>query len=298
MSSTTPQPQREKSGRNRTPKGPRANGESTSDSPRGAPAETQQQNRAESPAQNRQSNPNTTEPPLSLQDQQNSRQANDKKRVDNYKQKRDQAQRHSEASPRPSHLQSETNDSREETFREGQDGPQRPRGRFPNRNNNRREHDGDNNNNNYNRQDSYPQQDNSQGSNQNGYGQRPNHRRNNGDDRRDYDRSNNNQNRHTPQQPARSQNQQSAQDPLDYNDVPHWTTDNVAAWLEEVGFEKYVKDFRKHHIHGGNLFQINADHLKTDLGISSLGHRLDLLNEIKALRPSQKPHNNNNNRRE
>src|SRR5690349_21207694 len=59
---------------------------------------------------------------------------------------------------------------------------------------------------------------------------------------------------------------------------------DVADWLQALGFEQYVAAFRANDVTVALLPRLTADDLK-DLGITSVGHRRQLLDAIAALRP-------------
>jgi class 3 adenylate cyclase len=60
---------------------------------------------------------------------------------------------------------------------------------------------------------------------------------------------------------------------------------DVAAWLQELGLERYAQAFRDNHIDGGVLPTLSDQDLR-ELGVVSLGHRRQLLQAIAAL-PAQ-----------
>lgn len=55
------------------------------------------------------------------------------------------------------------------------------------------------------------------------------------------------------------------------------TVDDVCKWIEEIGLEQYMDNFRKHDIDGQELLTLNQESLFTGLGIDSLGHRNKIL---------------------
>jgi predicted ATPase/class 3 adenylate cyclase len=59
---------------------------------------------------------------------------------------------------------------------------------------------------------------------------------------------------------------------------------NIAAWLGELGLERYAEAFEANDIDASVLRTLNADDLK-ELGVTSLGHRKKLLEAIAALTP-------------
>ena len=58
---------------------------------------------------------------------------------------------------------------------------------------------------------------------------------------------------------------------------------DVAAWLRELGLERYERAFRDNEVDADLLPNLTADDLK-DLGVSLVGHRRRLLDAIAALR--------------
>jgi class 3 adenylate cyclase len=59
---------------------------------------------------------------------------------------------------------------------------------------------------------------------------------------------------------------------------------DIAAWLKELGLERYVEAFEANDIDAAVLRTLNADDLK-ELGVASLGHRKKLLEATAALTP-------------
>src|SRR3954469_7750762 len=58
---------------------------------------------------------------------------------------------------------------------------------------------------------------------------------------------------------------------------------DVGAWLKSLGLERYEAAFRENDVTAALLPNLTADDLK-DLGITSVGHRRQLLDAITALR--------------
>ena len=58
---------------------------------------------------------------------------------------------------------------------------------------------------------------------------------------------------------------------------------DVADWLRALGLERYEATFRENDVDAELLPNLTADDLK-DLGITSVGHRRQLLEAIAALR--------------
>jgi predicted ATPase/class 3 adenylate cyclase len=65
------------------------------------------------------------------------------------------------------------------------------------------------------------------------------------------------------------------------------TAVDIAAWLSELGLERYAEAFRDNDIDARILHTLSADDLK-DLGVSSLGHRKTLLDAIARLRDAER----------
>ena len=64
-----------------------------------------------------------------------------------------------------------------------------------------------------------------------------------------------------------------------------WTVNDVCQWLLEQDFGQYIDVFRHNAIDGECLLTLDNELLKTDLGISTLGHRSKIvkrLDELKA----------------
>jgi SAM domain (Sterile alpha motif) len=59
---------------------------------------------------------------------------------------------------------------------------------------------------------------------------------------------------------------------------------DIAAWLRELGLERYAQAFRDNDVDAKVLPRLTAEDLK-EIGISSAGHRRNLLAAIEALRP-------------
>jgi class 3 adenylate cyclase len=57
---------------------------------------------------------------------------------------------------------------------------------------------------------------------------------------------------------------------------------DIAAWLRELGLERYKEAFRKNEIDAQILPKLTADDLK-DIGVTTVGHRRKLLEAIAAL---------------
>ncbi len=60
---------------------------------------------------------------------------------------------------------------------------------------------------------------------------------------------------------------------------------DIAAWLQELGLERYLEAFRANDVDADVLRTLTDDDLK-ELGVGSLGHRKKLLEAIPAPQPS------------
>ena len=56
---------------------------------------------------------------------------------------------------------------------------------------------------------------------------------------------------------------------------------DIAAWLRQLGLERYEEAFRENEIDAEILPKLTADDLK-DLGVTTVGHRRKLLEAIGA----------------
>ncbi|KKA30634.1 hypothetical protein TD95_005037 [Thielaviopsis punctulata] len=91
--------------------------------------------------------------------------------------------------------------------------------------------------------------------------------------------------------PAPSMNQSFALSPTDseFSDgdspdlVKNWDEDRVCEYLRSVRCGEYEKVFRKHHINGENLLEIDKEVLK-EIGVEKVGDRVRLFLSIKKLR--------------
>ena len=63
---------------------------------------------------------------------------------------------------------------------------------------------------------------------------------------------------------------------------------DIAAWLRELGLERYEQAFRENEIDAEVLPKLTADDLK-DLGVIAVGHRRKLLEAIAVLAASSEP---------
>ncbi|KAF2116703.1 protein kinase byr2 [Lophiotrema nucula] len=65
--------------------------------------------------------------------------------------------------------------------------------------------------------------------------------------------------------------------------VRHWDEDKVGDWLKRINCSQYVDLFKKNHINGENLMEIDQTHLK-DMGIKKVGDRVRIGSQAKQLR--------------
>lgn len=62
-----------------------------------------------------------------------------------------------------------------------------------------------------------------------------------------------------------------------------WPANDVAIWLESIGYGQYRKEFYNNNISGRHLHSLNHQLLKNELGIESYGHRADILDRVNKL---------------
>eukprot|EP00296_Roombia_truncata_P007533 JP445972.1.p1 GENE.JP445972.1~~JP445972.1.p1 ORF type:complete len:602 (-),score=197.56 JP445972.1:761-2566(-) len=76
----------------------------------------------------------------------------------------------------------------------------------------------------------------------------------------------------------------------DINDIhfSHWTEQDVGIWLTSISFIEYKDAFAENHIDGECLPELTESTLK-ELGITSVGHRLKILREVRRLQPPPPP---------
>ena len=67
------------------------------------------------------------------------------------------------------------------------------------------------------------------------------------------------------------------------NDFTCWSTNEVIKWLIDIGLGKYEDSFTQQMITGDVLPDLTDEHLKTELSVTVLGHRLKLKKEIQNL---------------
>lgn len=66
--------------------------------------------------------------------------------------------------------------------------------------------------------------------------------------------------------------------------INEWTLDDVSIWLKSINMEEYVDLFKKEEITGECLNELTELHLKKELNINKLGHRLKILKSINDYR--------------
>jgi hypothetical protein len=66
--------------------------------------------------------------------------------------------------------------------------------------------------------------------------------------------------------------------------VMSWTEKHVKIWLKLIGMDVYSDAFVREEIDGQVLLELTENHLKNDLGVPILGHRLLILKSIEILR--------------
>lgn len=90
----------------------------------------------------------------------------------------------------------------------------------------------------------------------------------------------------------RSLSPSSADEPkiIEFNDIVNskqvilWTEKHVKIWLKLIGMDAYSDAFIREEINGQVLLELTENHLKNDIGVSVLGHRLLILKSIESLR--------------
>lgn len=70
-------------------------------------------------------------------------------------------------------------------------------------------------------------------------------------------------------------------------DVRQWTTEDVGRWLEKLNLRGYLTAFEDNNIDGEALLLMDEPALR-DIGITSIGHRVTLLDEIYLLKVAHK----------
>eukprot|EP00284_Hemiselmis_tepida_P009177 CAMPEP_0174929722 /NCGR_PEP_ID=MMETSP1355-20121228/28425_1 /TAXON_ID=464990 /ORGANISM="Hemiselmis tepida, Strain CCMP443" /LENGTH=154 /DNA_ID=CAMNT_0016175951 /DNA_START=144 /DNA_END=605 /DNA_ORIENTATION=- len=67
------------------------------------------------------------------------------------------------------------------------------------------------------------------------------------------------------------------------NPPQRWTSADVKRWLESIGMDVYAPIFEATGVQGADLISMTADDLKKRCGVSSLGHRTQLMSQIAIL---------------
>ena len=62
-----------------------------------------------------------------------------------------------------------------------------------------------------------------------------------------------------------------------------WDTSDVKRWLESIGMDVYSPIFEATGVQGSDLIQMDAEALKRRCGVSSLGHRTQIMSQIAIL---------------
>ncbi|XWV26975.1 guanine nucleotide exchange factor [Tupanvirus soda lake] len=65
--------------------------------------------------------------------------------------------------------------------------------------------------------------------------------------------------------------------------VRTWSKEQVLDWLKHIELDCYIEIFDEHDITGFSLTELDYDHLKDDLGIIKVGHRIKILKFINML---------------
>ena len=74
---------------------------------------------------------------------------------------------------------------------------------------------------------------------------------------------------------------------LEQKELTEWSVDEVARWVESIGYPQYSENFRENHISGGMLQKVDMDVLRRELKIMSYGVRSKILEAVKnVLSPS------------
>lgn len=66
--------------------------------------------------------------------------------------------------------------------------------------------------------------------------------------------------------------------------VKLWTNEQILHWLEFIGLEEYAITFKENQITGFSLLELTDNHLKNELQINALGHRIKILKFINFLK--------------
>ena len=70
---------------------------------------------------------------------------------------------------------------------------------------------------------------------------------------------------------------------MDKLSMKDWGESKVGEWLRELGFAEYEQIFKEQSITGEVLPELTDGHLRDELGVKILGHRLKIIREIKKL---------------
>ena len=74
---------------------------------------------------------------------------------------------------------------------------------------------------------------------------------------------------------------------LEQKELTEWSVDEVARWVESIGYPQYCENFRENHISGSMLQKVDMDVLRRELKIMSYGVRSKILEAVKnVLSPS------------
>lgn len=68
-----------------------------------------------------------------------------------------------------------------------------------------------------------------------------------------------------------------------HSDIAEWSPFIVREWIQFIGMGIYSQRFFEEEIDGEALFQLTYEHIKNDLNVAKLGHRLFILRKIKEL---------------
>ncbi|XP_062862561.1 WD repeat, SAM and U-box domain-containing protein 1-like [Trichomycterus rosablanca] len=66
--------------------------------------------------------------------------------------------------------------------------------------------------------------------------------------------------------------------------VTDWSEEDVAAWLQEEGFDALIHTFKAHNIDGPELITLTKEILATELNVESLGLRSKIIRKIEELK--------------
>jgi hypothetical protein len=77
--------------------------------------------------------------------------------------------------------------------------------------------------------------------------------------------------------------------------VKLWKEADVAEWLKMIGLGDYQETFTKNNITGKNIFELTEADFRADLGITSIGHRKNLMKNIELLAETAKQSKTYNN---